>query len=475
LTPVPRPISLIAERAVRLLRRTGGQADSVTLARELLATVVQHEAAARRVLEAAFGGDPRLAYERGAWHLASPLLPWGRIEEDAPEPFEADRTLILVEGERQARGKPFTLRTVSALRLRAEDVIAACGGDVAGEPQGRHLRRSILETIDGAVPVIHDPPGAIRALEAWLEEELPVPISVRRLAQDRLGLEASHDLESLAAHLGLPWRRTSDPLDQADTLDGCLQHLRKRGEQLHDLRIALHKGAPPIDWTRYAFNREFLRRLPAAAGTYRFFDAQGNLLYVGKSKNLHRRLNSYFRESVRSRPERVQKLLDSLFRIEYQATISDLEAMLREAEAIAKERPSENVQRKVKTSKARSDRIGSILILEPAEPPLVLRAYLINRGRLVGRVGIGPRGGGLRRIERLLDNHYFSAPVGPTTVSGPDIDVEIVARWLAANRDQVVALDPTELRSTREVIERLRWFLHQGGPFDGDGAPIVSR
>ena len=101
--------------------------------------------------------------------------------------------------------------------------------------------------------------------------------------------------------------------------------------------------------------------------------------------------------------------------------------------------------------------------------------WTVSRGRLVDRVGIGPRGGGLSRIERVLNDYFFSAPLGPTTVSGPDLDVEIVARWLASNRDRVVAFDPTELRTPREVIDRLRWFLHQGGPFDADGAPIFSR
>ena len=58
---------------------------------------------------------------------------------------------------------------------------------------------------------------------------------------------------------------------------------------------------------------------------------------------------------------------------------------------------------------------------------------------------------------------------------GPDLDVEIVVRWLAENRDSVVAFDPTDLRTTQEVIDRLRWFLHQGALFDPDGSPIVSR
>jgi hypothetical protein len=453
---------------VRHLRRLGKHVDSVTLARELLATTVRDEAAARNVLEAAFSNDPRLAYERGAWRLTSPATP-------GTEYPEADRVLILVRGEPQGRGKPFNLTNISALRLRESDVISACGGDTVEGPQGNRLRRTVLETLDGAIPIIHDPPGALKALEGWLGEPLAMPISLRRLARDRLGMGYSHDLESLAARLELSWRETDDPLEQADTLDNCLQLLRRQGERMNDIRIEQYRGAVPIDWTRYAFNREFLRRVPSAAGTYRFFDAHGKLLYVGKSKNLNMRLNSYFMESSRNRPERVQKLLDALHRLEYRATVSDLEAMLEEAAAIRRERPERNVQRNIRASKSRAGRLRSILILEPSEPPLVLRAYLIRNGRLIDRVGIGPRGGGLSRIRRDLDDHFFSAPLGPTAPGGPDLDVEIVARWLAGNRDRVVAFDPTELRTSEEVIERLRWFLGQGGPFDSDGSPIFSR
>ena len=113
--------------------------------------------------------------------------------------------------------------------------------------------------------------------------------------------------------------------------------------------------------------------------------------------------------------------------------------------------------------------------MEPASPPAVLRAYLIREGRLIDRVAIGPRGGGLRKIERILEDRFFSTPSGPTTVAGPDLEVEVIVRWLAANRDRVVAFDPTDLKTTREVIERLRWFLGQGGPFDPDGSPILTR
>jgi hypothetical protein len=390
----------------------------------------------------------------------------------AVEAAEPDRVLVFIQGERGPRGR-FTLRGVSALRLLGDEVLAACGGDTVQGRYGNRLRRATLEALDGAVPVIHDPPGGLKALEEWLGEPVSAPISLRRIAQRRVGLPAAHDLEALVARLGLEWRDSDDPLEQADLLDACLQALRRPGESLQQMRAG--GGAQPIDWTRYAFNREFLRRIPRVAGTYRFYDAQGKLLYVGKSKNLNQRIGSYFREDGPARSQRLQRLLDAIRRIEYEAVGSDLEAVLREAEMIRRDRPERNVQRNVRQQRGRAARLQSILILEPTSPPAVLRAYLIREGRLIDRVAIGPRGGGLKRIERVLEDRFFSTRSGPMSVTGPDLDVEVIVRWLAANRDRVVAFDPTDLRSTREVIERLRWFLSRGSPFDPDGSPIVTR
>jgi len=449
--------------------------ESVRLARELLSTSAPDEDTAVKILETAFSGDPRLVYQDGAWRLsgAEPAATAEDGPPEAPGPPEPDRALLFVDGGQPGPGQPFRLTTVAALRLRDDEVIAACGGDVMEGSGGNRLRRAIREILEGAVPVLHDPPGSLRALENWLDESLTMPISLRRLAQRRMGLGARHDLEELAGRAGLPWRRSEDPLEMADTLDACLSRLRRSGESLHDLRVELGEGEPPVDWTRYAFDSEFLRGVPRTPGVYRFFDAAGNLIYVGKASNLNRRLGSYFRETGR-RSARVRKLLGSLHRIEYEASGSDLEAMLREAESIRREHPEQNIQRRVKP-RARAGKLQSILILEPAEPPLVLRAFLIRRGRLAARVGIGPRGGGLKRIRRILDDQFFQGPDGPTPALGPDLDVEVVVRWLSVNRDRVVAFDPTELRSSREVIERLEWFLIQGSPFEPDGSPVHRR
>jgi hypothetical protein len=431
------------------------------------------EDAARRVIEAAIGDDPRLELGPRGWCLSEHGQEAARKRPAPPLP-DPDRALLFVLGEPEGRGLPFRLKGVSAVRLQGESVLAACGGDTPQGTSGERLRRAVLDTLDGALPIIHDQPGAIRALEEWLKEPLDLPISLRKLAQQRLGLPARHDLGALVAKLELPYRETEDPLEQADTLDACLQAMRRQGESLQELRVRQSRGGRRIDWSRFAFDREFLRHIPHSPGTYRFYDVDDNLVYVGKSKNLNQRIGSYFREGS-PRNSRVQKLLDRLHRVEYDATGSDLEATLREAELIRSERPEANVQREVQPRRGRAARLESILILEPAPPPNMLNAYLIHDSRLVGRVKIGPRGGGLKRIARILDDHFFSAPSGPTPMPGPDLDVEIVVRWLAENRDSVVAFDPTDLRTTQEVVERLRWFLHQGALFDPDGSPIVSR
>ena len=465
-----RPRSLVAERAVRFLRRRGTPANSRTLAREVLALTHNDEATATKVLEAAFAGDRRLARGDDGWNLTDVDRDGAPSERPQGQPA---RALMFVDGEPRKAGHPFKLNAVAVLRLEDEEIVAACGGDTLSGSQGSRLRRTIVETLEGAVPVIHDQPGALKALEDWLQEPLDAPVSLRHLARARLGLPANHNLETLAARLGMIWRDSEDPLELADVLDACLRQLLREGETLLDLRTDPAHGTQ-IDWSRFAFSKDDLRAIPDEPGTYQFFDADDGLVYVGKSRNLRQRVASYFREGVRRSP-RIQRLLDVVYRIEYKTTGSDLEATLEEAALIRDRKPLANVQRNVDPSRGRASRLRSILILEPAAPPSVLRAYLIRDGRLLDKVAIGPRGGGLTRIERALENHFFSSADGPTPVAGPDLDVEVVVRWLAANRDRAVAFDPTDLQNAKEVIDRLHWFLDQGTPFDPDGSPVFHR
>lgn len=91
------------------------------------------------------------------------------------------------------------------------------------------------------------------------------------------------------------------------------------------------------------FGADFLAGVPREPGIYRMYDAAGGLLYVGKARNLRRRLAQY-RTAPRTKKDRKRRaLVRSADRIEWQACASELEASLTEIGLIQTLRPRRNV------------------------------------------------------------------------------------------------------------------------------------
>ena len=91
------------------------------------------------------------------------------------------------------------------------------------------------------------------------------------------------------------------------------------------------------------FGADFLAGVPREPGIYRIYDAAGGLLYVGKARNLRRRLAQY-RTARRTKKDRKRRaLVRSAHRIEWQACASELEASLTEIGLIQALRPRRNV------------------------------------------------------------------------------------------------------------------------------------
>jgi excinuclease ABC subunit C len=91
------------------------------------------------------------------------------------------------------------------------------------------------------------------------------------------------------------------------------------------------------------FGVDFLATVPLEPGVYRLYDPAGALLYVGKARNLRRRLSQY-RTTRRTKKDRKRRELVRLAgRIEWQACASELEASLAEIGLIQALRPRWNV------------------------------------------------------------------------------------------------------------------------------------
>jgi excinuclease ABC subunit C len=85
----------------------------------------------------------------------------------------------------------------------------------------------------------------------------------------------------------------------------------------------------------------FVDSLPARPGVYRMLDSDGQILYVGKARNLKSRVGSYFQPS--NVQPKVQALIAKTANMEVTITNSDTEALLLEYNLIKRHRPRFNV------------------------------------------------------------------------------------------------------------------------------------
>ena len=87
--------------------------------------------------------------------------------------------------------------------------------------------------------------------------------------------------------------------------------------------------------------RGFWTTLPNAPGVYRMLDQKGDVLYVGKAKNLKARVGSYARGQAHS--NRISRMIGETASMEFVTTATETEALLLEANLIKQLRPRYNV------------------------------------------------------------------------------------------------------------------------------------
>jgi len=91
--------------------------------------------------------------------------------------------------------------------------------------------------------------------------------------------------------------------------------------------------------------KKILKKIPKTPGVYMLKDARGKVLYIGKAKDLSKRISSYFQEQ-RPRSLRQMSLMEHVKDIDYIITVSEEEALIYEANLIKEKRPRYNVELK---------------------------------------------------------------------------------------------------------------------------------
>jgi excinuclease ABC subunit C len=102
----------------------------------------------------------------------------------------------------------------------------------------------------------------------------------------------------------------------------------------------LAAGAGPLAAGRAAILRH-VKLAPSAPGVYRMVDAHGAVLYVGKAKNIRKRITSYARPTAYD--PRIERMIAATAALEFVSTRTETEALLLEANLIKRLRPRFNV------------------------------------------------------------------------------------------------------------------------------------
>ena len=123
-----------------------------------------------------------------------------------------------------------------------------------------------------------------------------------------------------------------------------------------------------------------LGNVPSTPGVYLMKDSRGKILYVGKGKDLRKRVLSYFREKDHSSPK-IQVLLEKVSDLDFIITGSEKEALILESNLIKHHRPRYNVV-------LRDDKRYLVLRLDPKED--YPRLTLVRSIRQDGALYFGP-------------------------------------------------------------------------------------
>ena len=86
---------------------------------------------------------------------------------------------------------------------------------------------------------------------------------------------------------------------------------------------------------------DYVKRLPNQPGVYRMFDEYGTVLYVGKAKNLKKRVTAY--TSYERHTTRLRRMIRATTAMEFVTTESETEALILEASLIKRLKPRYNI------------------------------------------------------------------------------------------------------------------------------------
>lgn len=443
------------DRILELLKRKGRPLPADQVLSEAIGVHSPNTATADKVLKAMLRGDPSFRHEGGFWSLS------GAPAANAALPL-SHAAIVFVEQARDSR---------DPLHVRGALTIPESGFTASFGLLGEHARFSVLRRIRGTAKG--------RILVCWSKKHARLwrrvlrqfgirgwdgdPLEIRSLAARILEQgPAVREPADLAPLLGVTVPEAGNPASMAQCLASCWLALLDQTpeEHRHDassLRHWIEEAKPKVDFSRFGFGAADLRTLPETPGVYIMKNRADNIIYVGKSRNLKRRVKSYFTAAALRDPK-VRRIHEQLHAFEVIATANEVEALLLEMRMIRDFRPLINLQEEVHEQPGAYGRKWNFLLLVPGQDGTMVDLYFLHDGAFVARATarMGQPAG--KRLRSRVKSIYFGGRKRSRRTQ-ESWETEIVSRWLISNRSRLNFVDIDEAGSCETVIERLSAYL----------------
>ncbi|HWH06170.1 MAG TPA: exonuclease domain-containing protein [Gaiellaceae bacterium] len=350
-----------ADRLVELVEARRRPVPVEDAARTLFALRHVPAGLARELLDDVVAGDARLSWRGASVGLVAP--PGADVALEAARYVVVDlettgltpRSAGICEiGAVAVEGLELgdTFETLVNPRRPVPAAIAALTGieprSLRGAPPAELAVRRFLDFAGDAVLVAHNARFDVGFLDVEVERltgrRLAAPVVdtvwlARRLLDGRV---ARVGLASLAHFFGTSVRPCHRALPDAQATAEILVQLLGLAQERGASTVAevVELAAPRA--RRLAAKRSLVADAPPQPGVYLFHGRDGQVLYVGRARDLRARLRSYFR-TERQRPA-VEAALAALERVEWRVLGSELEAALEELRLLRELRPPANAR-----------------------------------------------------------------------------------------------------------------------------------
>jgi len=213
-------------------------------------------------------------------------------------------------------------------------------------PKFFEIAKKIIEFTEDCVFVAHNVGfdyGVIRQEFKWLGYDYRKPhLCTVRASRILLPGYDSYSLGKLSRELGIEIKgrhRAGGDALATSHLFGLLHGTDKNDLQTfieHDINPKiLHPG----------LDLDALEEIPSKTGVYKFLNEHGQIIYIGKSKQIRTRIDQHLRNT---KSKKGYKMIGEISAIEFELTGSELIALLREAQLVKKYKPVYN-RRLIKT------------------------------------------------------------------------------------------------------------------------------